>query len=103
LQLCINQTSFVLELIRDCRSYYALLGSDIGQEVAWLLAKRKDDGLWGLGHKAIPSISVFHAGWPLGLTTEEEERYCTPVLVFEVADVSEELRAMQEGQENAQV
>jgi hypothetical protein len=93
--------SLLLELIRDCRSYYALLGSDIGQEVAWLLAKRKGDGLWGLGHKAISSISVFHGGWSLSMTTEEEGRYSTPVLVFEVVDASGELRAIQEGQEQA--
>ena len=35
------------------------------------------------------------------MTAEEVGMYWTPVLVFEVVDASEELRAMQRSQENA--
>ena len=73
------------------RVFNCLLGSDLGRDVAWLLAKRKGDR--ELGRKAIKSIAVFHADRVDGLTAEEAEKYVTPVMIFEVVTDSEELRA----------
>ena len=73
------------------RVFTCLLGSDLGRDVAWLLAKRKGDK--ELGRKAIKSITVFYADRADGLTAEETEKYVTPVMIFEVVTDSEELRA----------
>ena len=67
------------------------------QRLLWLLAKRKNEGSHGLGLRTIQTILAFHGGWRQGMTTEEIGRYCTPVLVFEVVDASEQLRAVQHG------
>jgi hypothetical protein len=59
--------------------------------VAWLLAKRKSDDR-GFGHKVIQSITLFHADLFPELNGEEVLRFYTPVLLFEIVDVSDEVR-----------
>lgn len=72
---------------------YALLGS-VGVDVAWLLAKRKSRN--HLGIKAVKSITVFLPDEPEGLTAEERERYIQPTFLFEISNVDNDLRSVQQ-------
>ena len=59
--------------------------------MAWLLAKRKCEDK-GFGHKVIQSITLFHADLTPALKGGEILRFYTPVLLFEVVKVNDNVR-----------
>lgn len=61
------------------------MGSDIGQSVAWMLARLKASPQ-AFGRKVVSSIGIFHAQASAGIDAEELEKYCTPVLAFKIED-----------------
>jgi hypothetical protein len=85
-----SSSALSLLLTRASRPFYSLLGTNLGQDVAWLLAKRKNPK--DLGRKVIRSITVFHAKVSTHLSAEENERYATPMLLFEIKDDSQDIR-----------
>ena len=82
------------------RQFNALIGSDLGRDVAWFLAKNKDAER-GIGHKTITHITFFHADWVPGFTADDVSKYYTPILLFKVEDVTDDLREVHKGLERA--
>lgn len=95
-----TETLNSVELTHCFRAYYAILGSDLGSSVAWLLARHKTPVKY-LGMKTINSIRVFHADYPPGMSAEEAQKYYTPVLLFEIVDVNDNIRTFQKAAEMA--
>ena len=96
----LTDTAIVERLTHCSRAYYALLASNLGRSVAWFLARHKDP-VKLLGDKAVKSISLFHADCPPDMSAEEAQKYYTPVLLFEIVDVNDEVRELQRSMEKA--
>ena len=88
------------QLTVDCSQFNALLGSDLLRDAAWFLAKN-EDAERGTGHKTITPITIFHADWVPGFTTDEVSKYYNSVLLFKVEDVTDDPREVHKGLERA--